>query len=140
MNTTIKIWFIVTLFLCFGCSDDYLKISALKTSGIIEMRLGESVVNSKSNLSLHMVSLKDYRCPKGVICVWEGRATAAFHLKTKTNEYDFELFKYGLEDGENGEPFIAEGIKFQIVDVLPYPVEGKKQPQKVVRILVEYID
>lgn len=29
MNTTIKIWFIVTLFLCFGCSDDYLKISAL---------------------------------------------------------------------------------------------------------------
>ena len=140
MDTIIKLELAAILFLCFGCSKIETKISMLKIGKITEMKLGETAVNSKYGLSLRMESLDDYRCPKEVVCVWGGMATAAFHLKTKNGEYNFTLEKHGLEDGANSGAFITEGMKFEIVDVVPYPVAGTKQPQKTVIILVDNIN
>ena len=136
MDKIIKIGLIGIAVLFFSCDKNEEKNTTLKIGEVTEMKLGETVENSQKGLSLRMDKLNDSRCPTGAICCWQGVATVKFHLKTKEGEHDFTLEKFGLEGGRSSEGVVIEGLKYYIVDVLPYPVVGKEQSVKTVKILV----
>ena len=110
----------------------------LKIGETIEIKSGETVCNSQYNLLLRVENVNDSRCPEGVECFWEGNASVEFRLTTKNGEYSFTL------DTHQGSAFkndtIIEGLKYQLRNVLPYPVHGEEQLIKTVRMLVDSAD
>ena len=104
-----------------------------KIDEITEIRLGEIAYYPQYDLSLSIENINDSRCPTGAMCVWEGNASVQFHLTSKNGEYNFAL------DTHQGQAFkkdtIIEGMRYQLMDVLPYPVFGE-QHVKTVKIIV----
>ena len=127
------------VFLAVSCEkrQDYLGNIDLKINETTEIKSGETSYNSQYGISLRVVNVNDSRCPEGVMCVWEGNASVEFQLTTKKSEYSFTL------DTHQGTPFksdtIIEGVKYQLRNVLPYPVHGEEQ-LKTIRILVDNTD
>ena len=108
----------------------------LKVGAITEIKLGETAVNTEYGLSIRVDSIFDSRCPTGSQCYWAGIASVQFNLTTKEGEYDFSF--YGIRGCHSiyYSDMVIEGIKYQLIDVLPYPVDGEQQPEKTVKILV----
>lgn len=144
-----KIRIIAGLLICLGlsfafssCNDNAdeggnnLKTEGLEIGKTIEMELGETFENPELGLSLRVENIGDSRCPVGANCIWEGNAAVEFQLITKNENYTFTLDTHS-PPGFNNETVI-EGFKYQLLDVLPYPVEGEEQPTKRVKILVDF--
>jgi len=104
----------------------------LKIGEITEIKLGETASNPQYGLSLRVQKISDSRCPKGVICEWPGFVPVQLHLTTKNGQYDFTLEPSSIAFKNDT---VIEGIKYQLIDVLPYPVYGETQT-KTVKILV----
>ena len=108
--------------------------SLLKIGEITGIKPGETAGNTQYDLSLRVENINDSRCPTGVNCVWEGNASIQLHLTTQNGQYDFTL------DTNPSSMFktdtLIEGIKYKLVDVLPYPVFGEEQ-EKTAKILVD---
>ena len=121
---------------CYNAKEDDDCID-LKIGEETEIKLGETACNSQYDLSLRVENVNDSRCPVNplAICVWEGNASVQFHLTTKNGKYNFTLDTYQGAAFKNDT--IIEGIKYQLINVLPYPVSGEEQPIKTVKILVE---
>jgi hypothetical protein len=110
------------------------EVNILEIGKITEVRLDETVENSKFNLSLRVKNLDDSRCPNGIVCVWEGNASVEFQLATKKGKYKFTLDTHNPPNFKNDT--VIEGIKYQLIDVLPYPDINEKPSMKKVKILV----
>ena len=110
----------------------------LKIGETTEIKSGETACNSQYELLLRVVNVNDSRCPEGVMCDWEGNASVEFQLTTQKSEYSFTL------DTHQGTAFksdtIIEGVKYQLRNVLPYPIHGEEQLIKTIRILVDNAD
>jgi hypothetical protein len=115
---------------CVGDTD-------LKIGETTEIKSDETACNAQYGLSLRVASVNDSRCPQGVMCVWAGNASAAFQLTTNRGEYNFTLDIHQGTDFKNDT--IIEGVKYQLRNVLPYPVHGEEQRIKTVTVLVEEI-
>jgi len=120
---------------CYNGNDDCLGNVDLKTGEIMEIKSGEIACNAQYGLSLRVDNVNDSRCPIGGNCVWEGNASVEFQLTTKKGKYKFTLDTHNPPIFKNDT--VIEGIKYQLRNVLPYPVHGEDQPIKTVRILVE---
>jgi len=114
---------------CHNTNQD----STLKIGEITEIEVGKTVENFEYGLSLRVDNLNDSRCPIGVECYWEGTASVEFHLTTKNSQYDFTLDTHPNFTNDT----IIENMKYQLIDVVPYPVFGEEQPIKTVKILVD---
>ena len=134
MNKFFLIGLIGISLLFFGC-DKKEEINTLNLGEITEIKLGETVENSDYGLSLVVENINDSRCPIGVNCFWEGNASVEFQLTTKKGEYKFTLDTHSPPNFKNDT--VIEGIKYQLKNVLPYPVYGEEQAIKTVRILVD---
>ena len=114
--------FIVEVFACGGTVD-------LKIEEITEIKLCETAYNPQYNLQLRIENINDSRCPTGMRCVWEGTASIQFHLTTGGEEHSFTL------DTHQGQAFkrdtVIEGMKYQLIDVLPYPVAWEQRIKSV---------
>ena len=110
------------------------KSDDLITGKLTEIELGKTVEIADYGVSLRVESINDCRCPIGSNCKWEGNASVEFKLTTTNGEYNFTL------DTHQGDPFrndtVIEGIKYQLKDVLPYPVHGEEPSRQTVNILV----
>ena len=124
-----KLFLIIAVILLASCSKEKLKID-----DIIEIKMGKAVYNPRYGLLLGVVNVDDDSCPIGAVCFWEGNAAVQLHLKTTKSKYDFTL------DTQLAPPFkndtIIEGIKYQLIDVLPYPVDGEMQQEKTITIFI----
>jgi len=118
--------FIVNAVACGGTVD-------LKIDAITEIKLYEIAYNSQYDLQLRIEDINDSRCPIGMRCIWEGNASVQFHLTTKNGAYSFTL------DTHQGQAFkrdtVIEGLRYQLVDVFPYPVAWE-QRIKTAQIMV----
>ena len=106
----------------------------LKIDEIIEIKWGDTVINTQYGLSLRVENIEDCRCPIGVECDWEGYASATLHLVTEKGQYDFTLDTH-LPPIIKSDTVI-EDIRYRLIDILPYPVFGEEPPVKTVRMLV----
>ncbi len=99
------------------------------------IELSKVACNSRHNLRLQALNVEDSRCPEGVQCFWAGNASVEFHLTTKKAEYYFSLNTFNGKDFTNDT--IIEGLKYHLLDVLPYPSFSAPHPAKTINILVE---
>lgn len=85
--------------------------------------IGESVAIKGENLEITFLKvLEDSRCPKGVQCVWQGRAKSLVRFVSK-NTTELELTEPGLTDSLAQYTFQDYYITFRL---LPYPEAGRE--------------
>ena len=134
MNKFIKLGLIGIAILCFSCNNNEESITTLKIGKVTEIKSGGTAENSQKGLLLQVGYINDSRCPEGAMCSWEGNASVEFHLTTKKEEYDFTLDTHRPPNFKND--IVIEGVKYELIDVLPYPVLGEETHIKTVKILV----
>ena len=132
MSKFFKFGLAIVLLLFFGCNKID-EANTLKIDEVTEIKLGKTVKNSEYGISLQVESVNDSRCPIGVQCVWEGNAYVEFQLTTKQGSHKFTLDTHDPPNFKKDT--LIEGIKYQLIDVLPYPIHNKKQSAKTVTIL-----
>ena len=114
--------------------------TTLKVGEITEIKSGETASNTQYGLSLRVENVNDSRCPLGVDCMLTAdyvSLSVKIHLTTKNDKYDFTFVDAPEGSSVLSEKaIIIEGIKYRLMDVLPYPVWGEEQPVKTVKILV----
>jgi hypothetical protein len=88
----------------------------------VDFRYSELYCNSEYEFRLSFDSLSDGRCPIGAWCIWEGNARVMLHVQQPgENTITFWLNSHSslLTDT------IVNGLRFELIDLLPYPEVGK---------------
>lgn len=134
MRKIFKFGLIGVFILFYGCNKKE-KVNTFEIGKVTELRLNETVENFEFDLSLRVENLNDSRCPNGVVCIWEGNASVEFQLTTKKGKYKFILDTHNPPGFKNDT--VVEGMKYQLIDVLPYPDIYEELPEKTVKILVD---
>jgi len=116
--------FLLSAFLYSGCDNCDCFCAAydaenLKLNDTIDLRYNELYCNSEHEFRLSFDSLGDGRCPTGAYCIWEGNAYVDFIIKPEGgSEQTFTLNTHNrfLTDTT------VNGIRFELINMLPYPV------------------
>ena len=132
--------FLLTAILYSGCDNCNCFCAAydaedLKLNDTIELSYRELYCNSEHEFRLSFDSLGDGRCPIGAYCIWEGNAHVDFIIKQEgRSEQIFTLNTFAgfLTDTT------VNGIRFELIDMLPYPVVDKdyQLDDNILQILV----
>jgi hypothetical protein len=77
------------------------------------------------NLSFTIDSIRDYRCPKNVMCIWPGDVDV--HLKIQHN---FSVIDRILNfHNADNKPFYYDGYDWELINVEPYLETGQYTDQ-----------
>jgi hypothetical protein len=117
---------IVTLFACKKNKDDRSQYPYVNLNDCINKSFG----HDKIRLCFDQV-ISDSRCPEGMVCVWEGAATAKFTFTKDNVDHVLTLVTNSLNLPIARDTVVA-GYKIQFVDLKPYPkqVQIPEQPYK----------
>ncbi|MBU2507144.1 MAG: carboxypeptidase-like regulatory domain-containing protein [Bacteroidetes bacterium] len=64
----------------------------------------------------------DSRCPKSVVCKWEGRVDAVFQVKDFSHNEKFDTLKiHGLSFPPQPDTMLFQNYKIILRDIIPYP-------------------
>lgn len=112
-------------------------MSALFLSGCEKVDLGrsfDSVVNDKiwvnSSLAFSIDSIRDYRCPSDVMCIWAGDVDIYIKFFKTFSQVDTMM---NLTNSDRN-PISVGGYTFTVNDVNPVPVSYEVIPQKDYKI------
>lgn len=109
--------FFIPVLLLAGCSgtDDV----KARLGEEISLHIGQSVVITGEDLEIRFVEVsEDSRCPKDVICVWEGRVVAVIEITSGNSLQQLKLIQPGLTE----EPAAETHQEYQLTfKVEPYP-------------------
>lgn len=78
-----------------------------------------------NNLSFTIDSLRDYRCPKDVICIWSGDVDIFFSIKHNFSRTDTTIYLLT----RNNNPFTFSGYTWEIMEVYPHLKQGQDAKQ-----------
>ncbi|HSR66701.1 MAG TPA: hypothetical protein VLU25_02075 [Acidobacteriota bacterium] len=92
-----------------------------------QLPLGRSARIADQDLTVTFEEvLEDSRCPQGVDCIWQGRATIRLTLRQGEEKHSLQL------TAQAGSPELAEtrqgNYLLRLTDLLPYPKEGQTIP------------
>jgi hypothetical protein len=102
----------------------------------ITLTVGQSVRLHPGYTVLRFLGVAgDSRCPREVVCIWEGAGTAEFSLAVARKPAErFSMVMPGLtERAEDNTPVDVGGYRFQLLALDPYPVEGEAIPPSAYR-------
>jgi hypothetical protein len=95
----------------------------LTLNDTVDLKYSELYCNSKNEIRLSFDSITDSRCPIGATCIWEGNGRVKLRV---------------LQSGESPVAFwlnthpdfltdtIVNGIRYELIDLLPYPELDKE--------------
>ena len=117
--------FLLSAFLYSGCElfqcncycSNY-AADELPLNETVELNYSEPYCNSEHEFRLSFDSLSDGRCPIGAMCIWEGNASVKLIIKQEgksDNTFWLNTFDGFLTDTT------VNGIRFELIDLLPYP-------------------
>ena len=114
-----------------------LVLSALFFVGCEKAEIGrsfDSIVNDKlrvdANLAFSIDSVKDYRCPSDVICIWAGDVDIHIKFYRAFGHIDTIMNLYNPDRN----PISVDGYSFKVNEVNPVPVSNMIIPQKDFKI------
>jgi hypothetical protein len=120
-----------------GCSGGPARVEA----GLGEefsLSIGQSASITGEDLEVTLLDVvEDSRCPRGVVCVWEGRVTCSVEfVPLAPGEQAGDtvmLTQPGLTDGDAVETYRGYRIAFRVI---PYPEAGEPVPRDEYRLLL----
>ena len=83
-----------------------------------------------SNLSFLIDSIRDYRCPKDLICIWGGDVDIHIRFNKTFNHVDTVIYL----NNPDRNPIKIGGYSFKVNEVNPVPESNKITPQKDFKI------
>jgi len=94
----------------------------------------DSIVNDKlrvdTNLAFSIDSVRDYRCPSDVICIWAGDVDIHIRFYKPFGHIDTLMNLYNPDRN----PISFGGYSFKVNEVNPLPVSNQIIPQKDYKI------
>lgn len=113
--------------------------SLLFVEGCEKIQLGESSdykIGTKyrinNNLSFTIDSLRDYRCPRDLMCIWSGDVELYFNIKHNLTDTDTAIYLYT----RNNNPFKFDDYTLKIEEVNPWLKSGENIQQSDYRIKI----
>ncbi|MBJ7879487.1 hypothetical protein [Gelidibacter salicanalis] len=99
---------------CLGCGKN-----DLSTQSSITLKVNDCVTALENEVRICLDSVfNDSRCAKGLQCVWEGDATAAFTLNKNKVSKSFSLH---TNNGFQNDTVI-DGLSIRLLNITPYPI------------------
>ena len=97
-----------------------------------ELSIGQCVFITGENLEIRFKEVTgDSRCPRGVMCIWEGRVSCMVELVKAGSSYQMVLTEPGLTDEYTKERYEEYNIAFHVT---PYPENGKQIAKDTYRL------
>ena len=120
---------LLAVLLLSGCElfqrNDYCSnfdIEELPLNETLDMRYSELYCNAAYEIRLSFDSLQDSRCPTGAMCIWEGNGRIQLILR----KGDQDPIRFWLNTHVNFlSDTVVKGLRFELVDILPYPEVDK---------------
>ena len=109
----IQLVFIITLLTTISCEKidvgdpNYVKI--------------DTKYNVTNSLSFTIDSIRDYRCPKDLLCLWSGDVELYFTINHNFSSTDTLIYLWS----HNNNPFNLEGYTWTISEVIPWLESGE---------------
>lgn len=90
----------------------------------VEIRIDRSVFIRSEGLTITFAEVEDSRCPRGVVCVWEGEGIAELRLRVVDGRE--AVVRPTVRPGTDPERFpwltaYAFGLKISLLELAPYP-------------------
>ncbi|MGB3923551.1 MAG: hypothetical protein ACOXZQ_14140 [Bacteroidales bacterium] len=104
----IQLILIITLLTAIGCEKieigdpNYVKI--------------DTKYNVTNSLSFIIDSIRDYRCPKDMLCLWSGDVELYFRINHNFSSTDTLIYLWT----HNNNPFSFEGYTWNIEEIYPW--------------------
>ena len=99
-----------------------------------ELRPGQAVVVTDEDLQITFEGIaNDSRCPTGVVCIWEGDATARLRVRLGGSESEMELHT----NPSSAQRATVGGYQVALLRVAPYPTAGQSIPAGDYRATLE---
>ena len=109
---------VLSILLAVGCSSPSKEVTAALGQSF-DLKFGQTVSINGEQLKLTFVEmLGDSRCPKNVICIWEGEVSCKIEITYADKKYFKTLVKSGASPEFVSTEFKDYEIQF---DVQPYP-------------------
>ena len=105
-----------TILFLFLIITGFTTCKKIETGKEYNLEIGEKY-NIDWNLSFSIDSIRDYRCPKGLLCFWAGDVDLFFDIILPGKKIDTLIY---LNRGERN-PFTIDGYTWSILEVNPYP-------------------
>jgi hypothetical protein len=101
------------LCLCLACG------SRIELGQEFSLSIGQSAIIADEDLEITFEEItEDSRCPRDVVCIWEGRIVCSAKFTEGENAYDIELTQPGLSDEYTQEVYRGYQFTFRVE---PYP-------------------
>lgn len=114
---------IIGIVLAGGCVQD--EIFSAKINLPFQLKIGQYALIENESLQIRFLNVtEDSRCPTGVQCVWEGRATIALEAAKGNNTWNIRLTTRG--GNEDDEEMEFGSYKIRLIKLEPYPEAGSR--------------
>jgi hypothetical protein len=101
----------------------------IETGKEFDIKVGNKY-NIDWNMSFTVDSIREYRCPIGLLCFWAGDVDLFFDIKMPFKQIDTLIYLSRQERN----PFKIEGYTWKILEVNPYPKYNVTVDPKDIRI------
>jgi len=119
MNT-VRLLLIVLLVALTGCEK-------IQLGEPYDCRIGTKYLLD-NNLVFSIDSLRDYRCPKDVVCFWSGDVDLYFNININLTKIDTLMRLY------RNNPIVTGDYMWKVLEVDPLPKAGQTIDQKDYKI------
>lgn len=121
-GTGLYFFFLAIFFIATGCDKiDQGEANYVKTA---------TKYNVTNTLSFTIDSLRDYRCPKDMMCFWSGDVELYFRINHNFSRTDTVIYLLT----RNNNPFVLGGFTWHVEDVTPWLASGESIDQSRYRI------
>jgi hypothetical protein len=110
---------------------DSARVDPVLNLGDVPIQLGQTVPVDNGAIDVTFTGVvEDSRCPKNVMCVWQGRAVVGLRVRhldgSESDELLTTLVMQGREPSSLSLP--TDGYGLFLVSLTPYPVAGATAP------------
>jgi hypothetical protein len=107
----------------------FISCEKIETGKEFNLKIGEKHYIGL-NLSFTLDSIREYRCPTGLLCFWAGDVDLFFSINKPFQKINKMTNLYNSEKN----PFTAGGYTWKVLEVNPYPKANVPVDPKDIRI------
>jgi hypothetical protein len=132
IRTWLSLFMLVLLFTAISCRTPDSPQASLGREFTLQIGQEAVIVNESLTIKFAAVT-EDSRCPKGVTCIWAGRAVSKLEIVRSNQSSSILLEETGGTDGYSTMSYELYRLQYRIE---PYPEAGKPIEARDYRLLL----